>query len=158
MWGRGAYSSFSGQDSDVTLDGELTTAMLGADYAAGRWIAGVSLSVSEGEGTYGLDGKEGELDSSLTGFYPYVGYDISERLSAWGVAGYGEGNIKLTLADTTETIRTGIDLAMVAVGAARRPHVADGGGGLRSRADLGCADGAHHLSGGGRPGRHGRGR
>ena len=117
VWGRGAYSSFSGQDSGVTLDGELTTAMLGADYAAGRWIAGVSLSVSEGEGTYGLDGKEGELDSSLTGFYPYVGYAINERLSAWGVAGYGEGNIKLTLADTTETIRTGIDLAMVAVGA-----------------------------------------
>ncbi len=117
VWGRGAYSSFSGQDSDVTLDGELTTAMLGADYAAGRWIAGVSLSVSEGEGTYGLDGKEGELDSSLTGVYPYVGYAINERLSAWGVAGYGEGNIKLTLADTTETIRTGIDLAMVAVGA-----------------------------------------
>ena len=117
VWGRGAYSSFSGQDSDVTLDGEVTTAMLGADYAAGRWIAGVSLSVSEGEGTYGLDGKEGELDSSLTGFYPYVGYDISERLSAWGVAGYGEGNIKLTQPDTTETIRTGIDLAMVAVGA-----------------------------------------
>ena len=117
VWGRGAYSSFSGQDSDVTLDGEVTTAMLGADYAAGRWIAGVSLSLSEGEGTYGLDGKEGELDSSLTGFYPYVGYDISERLSAWGVAGYGEGNIKLTQPDTTETIRTGIDLAMVAVGA-----------------------------------------
>ena len=117
VWGRGAYSSFSGQDSGVTLDGELTTAMLGADYASGRWIAGVSLSVSEGEGTYGLDGKEGELDSSLTGVYPYVGYDINERLSAWGVAGYGEGNIKLTQPDTTETIRTGIDLAMVAVGA-----------------------------------------
>ena len=117
VWGRGAYSSFEGQDSGVTLDGELTTAMLGADYASGRWIAGVSLSVSEGEGTYGLDGKEGELDSSLTGVYPYVGYDINERLSAWGVAGYGEGNIKLTQPDTTETIRTGIDLAMVAVGA-----------------------------------------
>ena len=117
VWGRGAYSSFSGQDSGVTLDGELTTAMLGADYASGRWIAGVSLSVSEGEGTYGLDGKEGELDSSLTGVYPYVGYDINERLSAWGVAGYGKGNIKLTQPDTTETIRTGIDLAMVAVGA-----------------------------------------
>ena len=117
VWGRGAYSGFEGQDSGVTLDGELTTAMLGADYASGRWIAGVSLSVSEGEGTYGLDGKEGELDSSLTGVYPYVGYDINERLSAWGVAGYGEGNIKLTQPDTTETIRTGIDLAMVAVGA-----------------------------------------
>ena len=33
------------------------------------------------------------------------------------MAGYGEGNIKLTQPDTTETIRTGIDLAMVAVGA-----------------------------------------
>ena len=39
----------------------------------GRWIAGLSVSHSEGDGGYRKDGREGELDSSLRGFYPYAG-------------------------------------------------------------------------------------
>ena len=85
VWGRGAYSGFSGQAHDVALDGEVATAMLGTDYAAGGWIAGLSLSFSEGDGTYRLDGREGALNSRMTGLYPYVGYEITDRLSAWGV-------------------------------------------------------------------------
>ena len=117
VWGRGAYSGFSGQAHDVALDGEVATAMLGTDYAAGRWIAGLSLSFSEGDGTYRLDGREGALNSSMTGLYPYVGYDITDRLSAWGMAGYGRGDMTLTLLDSTEAIRTDIGLTMGAMGA-----------------------------------------
>ena len=117
VWGRGAFSGFSGQDSDVALDGEVATAMLGTDYAAGRWIGGLSLSLSEGDGTYRLDGREGALESSMTGLYPYVGYDITDRLSAWGVAGYGRGDMTLTLPDTTDAISTDIGLTMAAMGA-----------------------------------------
>ena len=117
VWGRGAYSGFSGQVHDVALDGEVATAMLGTDYAAGGWIAGLSLSFSEGDGTYGLDGREGALNSRMTGLYPYVGYEITDRLSAWGVAGYGRGGMTLTLLDTTDAIRTDIGLTMGAMGA-----------------------------------------
>ena len=117
VWGRGAYSGFSGQVHDVALDGEVATAMLGTDYAAGGWIAGLSLSFSEGDGTYRLDGREGALNSRMTGLYPYVGYEITDRLSAWGVAGYGRGGMMLTLLDTTDAIRTDIGLTMWAMGA-----------------------------------------
>ncbi len=138
VWGRGAYSGFSGQDGDVALDGEVATAMLGTDYAAGPWIAGLSLSFSEGDGTYRLDGREGTLNSSMTGLYPYVGYEITDRLSAWGVAGYGRGDMTLSLLDSTNTIRTDIGLTMGAMGARGElvPRTAAAGFGLAVTSDV----------------------
>ena len=138
VWGRGAYSGFSGQAHDVALEGEVATAMLGTDYAAGGWIAGLSLSFSEGDGTYRLDGREGALNSSMTGLYPYVGYEITDRLSAWGVAGYGRGDMTLTLLDSTEAIRTDIGLTMGAMGARGElvPRTAAAGFGLAVTSDV----------------------
>ena len=138
VWGRGAYSGFSGQAHDVALEGEVATAMLGTDYAAGPWIAGLSLSFSEGDGTYRLDGREGALNSSVTGLYPYVGYEITDRLSAWGVAGYGRGDMTLTLLDSTEAIRTDIGLTMGAMGARGElvPRTAAAGFGLAVTSDV----------------------
>ena len=51
----------------------MTTATLGADWAAGRWLMGLSVSHSTGSGSYRQDGGEGKLDASLTGLYPYGG-------------------------------------------------------------------------------------
>ena len=118
FWGRGALSRFDGQDSDMTLNGEVTTATLGTDYATGRWIAGLSVSHSEGDGGYRKDGRAGELDSSLTGFYPYASYDLTDRLSLWAVAGYGKGELTLSLPDGAEPIHTDIDMTMAASGGA----------------------------------------
>ena len=53
--------------------------------------------------------------SSLTGLYPYAGYDLTERLSLWGVAGYGQGDLTLTLQDGA-SYRADMDLTMAAVG------------------------------------------
>ncbi len=52
FWGRAAQSSFDGREGAFSLDGEATTAMLGADYARGNWLLGMALMQSSGEGGY----------------------------------------------------------------------------------------------------------
>ncbi len=52
FWGRAAQSSFDGREGAFSLDGEATTAMLGADYARDRWLVGLALMQTNGEGGY----------------------------------------------------------------------------------------------------------
>ena len=117
VWGRGAYSGFDAEVDGLALGGTVATALLGADYAVERWVAGLSLSHSRGDGTWRTAGRgEAGIASSLTGLYPYLGYDVSDRLSLWGVTGYGQGDLSLTLSDGA-SYRTDLRLTMAAVGA-----------------------------------------
>ncbi len=50
FWGRAAQSGFDGREGRFSLDGEAVTAMLGADYARDRWLAGMAVMRSSGEG------------------------------------------------------------------------------------------------------------
>ena len=52
VWGRGAASSFNARAGDLTLEGEVTSAMLGADFTRERTTLGLMLSHSRGDGTY----------------------------------------------------------------------------------------------------------
>ena len=128
LWGRGAYSRFDGRDGDLTLSGEVTSAMLGADWTRepesgsgkGAWTAGLLVSRSEGTGSYRGQG-EGRVESSLTGVWPYGRYAVSDRVTLWGAAGYGAGTLTLTPKNPAEgeddrPIRTGMELAMGALG------------------------------------------
>ena len=114
VWARGAYSDFDGRDGALSLDGEVRTAMLGADYAREDWLAGLVISRSRGKGGYRGAGA-GAVESRLTGFYPYAAREISDRLSLWATAGYGEGDLTLT-PEGQSPVETDMDLAMVAVG------------------------------------------
>ncbi len=114
LWGRGAVSSFDGREGDLTLEGEVVSAMLGADWARERWTAGLLLSRFEGEGSYRGEG-EGLVSSTLTGLFPYGRYLVNDRVTVWGVAGYGAGELVLTPEDQS-AIRTDTDLAMGALG------------------------------------------
>ena len=96
LWGRGAISSFDGREGELTLDGEVQSAMLGADWALGATTAGVMVSHSRGEGGYRSPDGGGDVESTLTGLYPYGHHAVSDRLSLWGVAGYGKGSLTLT--------------------------------------------------------------
>ena len=117
LWGRGAYSGFGGSDNGLSLDGGMMTGMLGADYAIGRWVLGLPLSHSRGDGNWhSVDRGAGRMASSLTGLYPYVGYELAERLSLWGTAGYGQGDLALVM-QGGESHHTAMDLTMAAVGA-----------------------------------------
>ena len=46
-----------------------------------------------------------------------IGYEVSERLSVWGMAGYGEGELRLP--EGTRTVRTDIDMVMTTGGVRR---------------------------------------
>ena len=116
LWGRGAYSGFGGSANGLSLDGGMMTGMFGADYAIGRWVVGLPLSHSRGDGSWhSADRGAGNMASSLTGLYPYVGYELAERLSLWGTAGYGQGDLALMM-QSGESHHTAMDLTMAAVG------------------------------------------
>ena len=119
-WGRARQTSFNGNDSDVSVGGEVTTYTLGADYERGRLLAGVALARSDGDGDFkALTGAgAGELDSSMTSVHPYVRYALSERLEGWGMLGYGRGGMQLsdTVKGETVEMETDIDLRMGALG------------------------------------------
>ena len=123
FWGRAAQSSFDGREGTFSLDGEATAAMLGADYARGKWLVGMALMQSSGEGGYadresgpqhcpdvgeGMDPAtmahlcggavregDGKVEASLTAALPYAAIQASERLKLWGALGYGTGEVTL---------------------------------------------------------------
>ena len=115
LWGRGALTRFDGREGEVTLDGEVGSAMLGADFKRGRGTAGLVVAHSLGEGGYRSPSGGGEIESALTGLYPWGRYEASERLSLWGVAGYGAGTLTLTL-EGQAPIETDMALTMGALG------------------------------------------
>ncbi len=126
FWGRAAQGGFDGREGTFSLDGTVTTGMLGADYARGKWLVGLALAQSTGEGDYrdtgvdprpdgqscpAIDGQEmpewcngavragdGSVEASLTAAIPYAALQASERLKLWGAAGYGSGEVTLKTA------------------------------------------------------------
>ena len=134
FWSRGAQSRFAGRDGKLSLDGRVRTTMFGADYAKGPLVTGLSLSHSRGLGGYsGV--SAGEVTSSVTGLYPWLGYKVSDRITLWGVTGYGKGALTLTPGAGT-ALRSGLSMAMTAGG--MRGELADsvvGGFGLAFKAD-----------------------
>ena len=135
LWGRGAISSFDGREGGLTLDGEVAGAMLGADWRVGGGTAGLLLSHARGEGGYREGGDctdepcAGEAAATLTGLYPYGRYAVSERVTVWGVAGYGAG--KLTLEPAGQrAMEADTDLAMAAAGLRGVLVTAPDGGGV----------------------------
>ena len=123
IWGRGAVSRFDGREGDLTVDGEVASGMLGADWSEGAWKTGLLVSHSMGNGDY-RGASAGTVTSTLTGIFPWTNHALSERLSVWGVAGYGEGSLTLEPEERPK-IRTDLDLWMAAVGL--RGVLVDGG-------------------------------
>ncbi len=142
LWGRGARSSFEGAGGDLSLDGDVTTATVGFDYERSRWLVGVALSRSSGDGSYKMGGAcdtgcAGEVESTLTGVWPYARYRVSGSFSLWGVVGLGSGGMTLTPGGA-ESMDADLDMG-VAAGGARGvllPARAPGGFELALRADV----------------------
>ncbi|MCY4236333.1 MAG: hypothetical protein OXE74_08590 [Cyanobacteria bacterium MAG CAR2_bin_4] len=118
IWGSGALSSFRGAEDHLSLDGDVTTALVGADWRTERWQAGAALSHSWGSGSYGGVGADGKVSSSLTGLFPYGHYALTPRLDVWAAAGYGWGSLSLTPDGDGREYEPGANLVMGAVGIA----------------------------------------
>ena len=117
-WGRVTVGGFEADVDDVRMDGDVTTGIVGADVSRGGWLAGAAVSLSEGEGGYRLSGEmesafdRGTVESTLTSVYPYARLELSDRVSVWGLAGYGTGELTLTEENGTRTNRYETDLTM----------------------------------------------
>ena len=127
FWSRGAQSSYYGREGALSLDGDVRTTMFGADYAKGPLVMGLSLANSRGLGSYAGE-TAGQMASSVTGLYPWLGYRATDRITVWGVTGYGSGGMLLTLGGGP-TLESGLSMAMAAAGT-RGELVAGGAGGF----------------------------
>ena len=114
VWSRSSRSYFGGMEGALSLNGDVRTTMFGADYSRGPLIVGLSVGRTLGLGGYGGP-SAGQVASSMTGFYPWLGYQVNDRVSVWGVTGYGTGALSLT-PDGATALETGMSMAMTAAG------------------------------------------
>ena len=124
-WGRVTLGGFDGEeradDGSVSIDGNVTTGILGADAEWNRLLAGVAISVSEGEGTFSQPGVDsGAIESSMTAVSPYARFMVNDRVSVWGLAGWGTGDMTIVQAangnQPQRTTRTDIEMRLAALG------------------------------------------
>ena len=130
-WGRVTVGGFDGEapaeNGNVRLDGNVTTGILGADADWNRLLAGVAVSVSEGEGSFAQPGVDkGSVESTMTTVSPYGRLMVNDRLSVWGLAGWGTGDMTIVqdarAATETQTARdrivtrTDLEMRLGAVG------------------------------------------
>ena len=119
VWGRGASTHFRGDDSGVSLDGEVVSAIVGFDHRRGRVLAGLALSHSFGDTRFNETPADGRLPrsgiatASVSAMNPYLRVRLNDRISVWSLAGYGHGELGLTESGDGE----GLTLAMGALGA-----------------------------------------
>ncbi len=119
LWGRGGWSRFEGREGSLSVEGEVTTALLGAEVASGAWLGGVMLSHARGDGSYRAAAGAGTVASTLTAAHPYLGVDLSERLTVWAAGGLGLGGLTLTPAGAA-ALETDLSLVLAALGARGR--------------------------------------
>jgi len=125
-WGHVRVGGFDGEapadDGNVRIDGEVTTGILGTDAEWDRLLAGVAVSISEGNGTFDQPGVDsGTIESSMTAVSPYARVRLSERVSAWGLVGFGTGDMTIVQAandrgQPERVTRTDIGMRLGAVG------------------------------------------
>ena len=138
-WGQGAaVSRFSGSVPGFELSGGTATGSLGVDYERGRLLAGFAMTHSVGDGAAHDAEWRYAMGSTVTTVLPYARLRLSERLSAWGLAGTGTGRLTLDL-DGGVSQHYGTSLAMTLAAAGVRGDLvtpaAAGGFALALKAD-----------------------
>ncbi len=111
VWGQGAFTRMNGRDGALSLRSDVTSMILGADYAWDQgWMAGLLAAQSWDQGTYETPAWSGTASSRLTGIYPYISYQTGTGMRAWLLLGLGRGETEL------ETLESELDAALVALG------------------------------------------
>ena len=117
-WGQGAsVSRFSAAVPGLDLSGESATGSMGMDYERGRLLMGFAMTHSVGEGSAQDAGWRYALGSTATMAMPYARLALSERISAWGLAGTGSGTLSLDLdGSVAQSYRTDLSMTLAAAG------------------------------------------
>ena len=110
-------SRFSAAVPGLGLSGEAATGSMGMDYEHGRLLTGFAMTHSVGEGTAQDAGWRYALGSTATMAMPYARLALSDRVSAWGLAGTGTGRLTLDLdGSLPQSYRTDLSMTLAAVG------------------------------------------
>ena len=117
-WGQGAsVSQFSAAAAGLDLSGESATGSMGMDYEHGRLLTGFAMTHSVGEGTAQDEGWRYALGSTATMAMPYARLALTDRISAWGLAGTGSGTLSLDLDGAVpQRYRTDLSMTLAAAG------------------------------------------
>ena len=139
VWGKGATTSFDGREGELSIEGEVVTGMLGADWTCEHWTAGVVFAHSVGEGSYGPhedgesgkgSGMRGTAESNLSSLFPWARHVLANGMEVWASAGYGTGEVRITPKkagsdDDAPELRADLELWSAATGV--RGTLVDGG-------------------------------
>ena len=130
LWGRVARSGFSGRAGELSLDGDVATALLGTDWRRRDALFGLMLFRSRGEGGYASPDDAGTVRAELSGLVPWAGLQRDGSPALWAAAGTGRG--ELTLEPEGGTPATaGLRWSMAAAGATGAAATVDALGGAR---------------------------
>ncbi len=116
VWGQGSFSRFSGSESGADMDGDVMSGTVGIDNRFSGWLHGIAVSRSESEGAYRIAGEDSlSLSASLTGIYPYMRYNLTDRLRVWGTGGFGRGSLRLQ-GDSLASSSSDLSMALGSIG------------------------------------------
>ena len=116
VWGQGSFSRFSGSEAGADMDGDVMSGTVGIDNSFSGWLHGIAVSRSESEGAYRIAGEDSlSLSASLTGIYPYMRYNLTDRLRVWGTGGFGRGSLRLQ-GDSLASSSSDLSMALGSVG------------------------------------------
>ena len=117
-WGQTAGTRFNGRDGLLSVHGKVATATVGFDTRRERWLAGVAVSYSLGDGAYTqAQAGGGRVASTLASVSPFARFELNERTSLWGVLGHGAGRLSLRPERAGDAIETDLTNTMTAFGA-----------------------------------------
>ena len=122
-WGRVATQRFESETGAMSLDGRVTSALIGADVESGSLTAGLALSASRGEGTFAgatdtnAETPGGRIESDLASVHPYASWRSTKTLQFRAMAGLGSGTMTIRQDGMDHPLRTDIAMGMGALGA-----------------------------------------
>ena len=122
FWGRGAAGGFEsrggGPDGEISLDGSIRAAYLGADYRLGsESLVGVALSRHNTAIDFASDRNgKGSVEAGLTNLFPYASWSPRRGTKLWGVLGGGLGSADMTEEVGSRAFATDLTMGMAALG------------------------------------------
>ena len=138
VWGQSDLQSFAGERSPTArYDGELWTTYVGVDARLSeRWLAGVAVSRSRGNGDWTVGSSTGRLTTTLTSVQPYLRWSDGGT-TIWATGGGGPGTARNALYG--RQAESDLELRLGLVEVRRRLATVGGGVELQLRGDASWA-------------------
>ena len=140
VWGQRDQQAFEGERSPAAhYDGNLQTAYVGVDARLSeRWLAGVAVARSRGDGDWNVGASTGRLRTTLTSVQPYLRW-ADGGTTIWATAGGGTGTAEHERSRYGLREESDLELRLGLVEGRRRLATVGGGVELQVRGDAAWA-------------------